>query len=66
MAVSGVTVVDPEVRPGPVDFNRTHVELLRWIGSHYFRLEPSRILRVEGRGAGRASFPAASRVGLAV
>jgi hypothetical protein len=27
--VSGVTAIDPEVRPGPVGFNRTHAELLR-------------------------------------
>ena len=29
MAASGATAIDPEVRPGPVDFNHTHVELLR-------------------------------------
>src|SRR6266850_5527786 len=45
MAVSGVRAIDPEVRPGPVGFNRTHVELLRWIGSHYFRLEACRSRR---------------------
>jgi len=27
MAVSGLTAIDPEVRPRPVVFNRTHVEL---------------------------------------
>jgi hypothetical protein len=27
MAVSGVTAINPEVRPRPVVFNRTHVEL---------------------------------------
>jgi hypothetical protein len=45
MAVSGVKAIDPEVRPEPVGFNRTYVELLRWIGSHYFRLEASRSRR---------------------
>src|SRR5882762_6206734 len=45
MAVSGFRAIDPEVRPGPVDFNRTHVELLRWIGSHYFRLKACRSRR---------------------
>jgi hypothetical protein len=45
MAVSGVTTIDPEVRPGPLGFNRTQVELLRWIGSHYFRLEACRSRR---------------------
>jgi hypothetical protein len=32
MAVSGGTAINPEVRPGSVGFNRTHVELRRWIG----------------------------------
>src|ERR1700716_474046 len=29
MSASGVTAIDPEVRPGPLGFKRTHVELLR-------------------------------------